>query len=74
MTMTKPELAKLLKTSSKEISDIETGKKEPSGHYVVLIAQILGLDMADVEITLAVSNSPYQLGRIAQSKYGSQNA
>jgi transcriptional regulator with XRE-family HTH domain len=71
MTMTRPELARHLNTTPKEISDIETGKKEPSAHYITLVAGVLGLDLEEVEISLSTPNGHYQLTRITQPKYGS---
>jgi len=71
MTMTRPELARHMNTTPKEISDIETGKKEPTAHYVTLVTGLLGLNLEDVEISLSVPTDPYKLTRISQPKYGS---
>jgi DNA-binding XRE family transcriptional regulator len=70
MTMTRPELAKLVGTSPKDISDIETGRKEPSAHYVSLVSGILGLDVEEVEIALSSTAGSYRLTRTSQPKYG----
>jgi transcriptional regulator with XRE-family HTH domain len=72
MTMTRPELAKLVNCSPAQISRIESGQIEPPAHYVVLVTQILGLDLAEVEATLATPESPFRLTRITQPRYGSQ--
>ena len=70
MTMTRPELARLVDTSPKDISDIETGKKAVPAHYVALVTGILGLDTLDVELALGACDSNYKLVRIQQPKYG----
>lgn len=70
MTMTRPELAKLINTTPKDISDIETGKKEPSGLYVSLVAGILGLDLQELEMSLSTADSQYRFTRVTQSNYG----
>lgn len=70
LEMTKPELAKQIKTSPRDVSDIELGKKTPSGHYVLLVTRILGLDTEEVEISLERSGSEYQITRISPPKYG----
>jgi transcriptional regulator with XRE-family HTH domain len=70
LTMTRPELAKMVGTSPKDISDIETGKKPEPAHYVALVTGILGLDTFDVELALSGTDSQYKLTRIAQPKYG----
>lgn len=72
MTMTRPELAKLVNCSPSMISAIEDGTMPPPAHYVVLVTQILGLDLAEVESTLATRDSPFRLTRTTQPRYGSQ--
>jgi transcriptional regulator with XRE-family HTH domain len=71
LTMTKPELAKQLGTTAKEISDIESGQKEPSHGYVRLVTGLLGLNIEEVEAALADSVSSYRRVPTSQPKYGS---
>ena len=70
MTMTRPEMAKLVNTSPRDISLIESGQKIPPAHYVVLVMGILGLDLEDVEAALAVQDPTYKLTRTSQPRYG----
>lgn len=70
LTMTRPELAKLVNTTAKDISDIETDKKPEPAHYVALVSGILGLDALDVEMSLSASDAQYRLNRVTQSNYG----
>lgn len=74
MTMTRPELARYVSTTPRDISDIETGKKTPPANYVKLVTEILGLDPEDVFVTLSKQYPEYELSRIAQPRYGAQNA
>ncbi|TIM09613.1 helix-turn-helix domain-containing protein [Mesorhizobium muleiense] len=73
MTMTRPELAKLVGTSPLDISRIERGEKTPSAHYVILVMDILGLDRTEVEIALSMQDPTYKLTRVSQSRYGAQS-
>lgn len=70
MLMTKPELAKKVGASPRDISDIECGKKLPPAHYVLLVTQILALDTEEVEIALHQCGSEYQHTRVTQPRYG----
>ncbi|WP_143748330.1 helix-turn-helix domain-containing protein [Mesorhizobium carmichaelinearum] len=70
MTMTRPEMAKLVNTSPRDISLIETGQKTPPAHYVVLVMGILGLDLEEVEAALAAQDPTYKLTRVPQPRYG----
>ncbi|WP_210239055.1 helix-turn-helix transcriptional regulator [Mesorhizobium sp. 8] len=72
MTMTRPELAKLVGTTPLDIARIERGEKEPSAHYVLLVISILSLDKDDVEVALAAQYPAYRLTRVTQPRYGSQ--
>ena len=71
LTMTKPELAKQLGTTAKDISDIESGQKEPSRRYVSLVTGLLCLDIDQVEVALAGNTSAYRRIPTSQPKYGS---
>ena len=72
LTMTRPELAKLVGTTPTDISLIERGEKEPPAHYVLLIIEVLRLEQAEVEFALAAQGSTYRLTRVTQPRYGSQ--
>lgn len=71
LTMTRPELARHVNTTPRDISDIELGKKPVPALYASLVTGILGLDPVDVEMALSTPDSPYRLTRITQPKYGS---
>lgn len=70
MTMTRPEMAKLVNTSPRDISAMECGQKIPPAHYVVLVMGILGLDLDEVEAALAIQDPTYKLSRTSQPRYG----
>ena len=70
MTMTRPEMAKLLGAEVKQVSDIETGKITPTAHYVSLVTMVLGLSVDEVEISLNLDGSPFKLSRANQPRYG----
>lgn len=72
MTMTMREMARLVGTSPLEVSQIEQGKKDVPAHYIVLVMQVLGLDLDDVEEALAQMGAAHKLTRIQPSRYGSQ--
>ncbi|MES0136545.1 helix-turn-helix domain-containing protein [Mesorhizobium sp. M0016] len=70
MTMTRPEMAKLVNTSPRDISLMESGQKIPPAHYVVLAMGVLGLDLEEVEAALAAQDPTYRLTRVSQPRYG----
>lgn len=70
MTMTRPELAKLVGTSPLDISRIERGEKSPPAHYVLLVMDILELDKTEVELALAEQDPTYKITRVTQPRYG----
>lgn len=71
--MTMREMAKLVGSSPLEVSQIEQGKQEGPAHYIILVMQVLGLDLEDVELALAEMDQVHKLTRIGPSKYGSQS-
>jgi transcriptional regulator with XRE-family HTH domain len=72
MTMTMREMARHVGASPLEVSQIEQGKKDAPAHYIILVMQVLGLDLDDVEIALAQMDEAHKLTRILPSRYGSQ--
>lgn len=72
LTMTMREMAKQVGASPLEVSQIEQGKRDVPPHYIVLVMQVLGLDLEDVEIALAQMDEAHKLTRILPTRYGSQ--
>ncbi len=48
MHMTRPEMVKKLKFTSKYVSDVESGKRRPSQEYIFKVTCTLGLSSQDV--------------------------
>lgn len=71
--MTMREMAKLVGSSPLEVSQIEQGKKDIPAHYIILVMQVLGLDLEDVELALANMDQAHKITRVGPSKYGSQS-